>query len=342
MIPTVSHITAASALWNQRRTVAGLKERLSALFEAVNWPGDLLLYQWVGLLTFALEFQPDLILELGRGMGNSTCAFTEAASHLPGCRVVSICLSEDWDRKTLSRVKKVVPFNWFRPLTILRDDILRIDYKSLISDSQRVLLFWDAHGYDVAECVLGGILPLLENRRHQVIMHDISDARYLSREHFDYQGNRLWRGNDWEGPRLVLGTLSSCVEQAVAILDFTSRNQLSLHSADHSLHTEIGQDAGKMLELEQCLGEPFFDHSLQAHWVWFSLNEKDGPFYFPRFVPPADGPEPIVATRDFGLLRYDLARNCDKRGKPSFITRLRIAAKFLLGMYPEVRAKKQQ
>ena len=34
----------------------------------------------------------------------------------------------------------------------------------------------------------------------------------------------LWRGNDWSGPRVRLGHLDSCVEQAVAMVDFTSRN----------------------------------------------------------------------------------------------------------------------
>jgi hypothetical protein len=134
-------------------------------------------------------------------------------------------------------------------------------------------------------------------------MHDISDARYLPGERADYKGQRLWRGNNWDGPRLRLHTLDSSVEQAVAIIDFTSRNNLTLYSADHSLHTELGQAEAepgqaeaKLAELEQILGTPFFDRSLQAHWRWFSLNESQGPFYFPHFEPPLDVAEPQIMT----------------------------------------------
>ena len=158
-----------------------------------------------------------------------------------------------------------------------------MDYSEIISDNKKVLLFWDAHGYDVAECILGGILPQLVNCEHIVIMHDISDSRYLAREERSYKGNRLWRGNNWEGSRLMLGTIDSCVEQAVAIVDFCTRNDLTLHSADHNLHTDLGQDEEKIEEMNKCLGKPFFDDSCQAHWRWFTLNEKAGPYFFPRF-----------------------------------------------------------
>jgi hypothetical protein len=85
------------------------------------------------------------------------------------------------------------------------------------------MLFWDAHGFDVAECILGGIMPLIKDKKHVVMMHDISDTRYASLEQMDYKGNRLWRGNNWQGPRLMIGTIDSCVEQSIAILDFTTR-----------------------------------------------------------------------------------------------------------------------
>jgi len=282
-----TRITPSFALWNQRQILSDIRERIESLFDAVNHPTDLLLYQWVQLMSFALEFRPDFILELGRGAGNSTCAFTEAANHIPGCKVVSICYSDDWDKRTGPNVKKVVPAEWFRPLTINRENILHLEYLRLLAGKERILLFWDAHGFDVAECILGEILPLMREKEHLVVMHDMSDARYSSLEQLDYKGNRLWRGNDWQGPRLMLGTIDSCVEQAVAILDFTTRNRLSLRSADHDFHTVLGKEHEKLSELNRCLGHPFYDDTCQAHWVWFTLNEHDGPFFFPRFVPGA-------------------------------------------------------
>ena len=96
-----------------------------------------------------------------------------------------------------------------------------------------MLVFWDAHGYDLAECVLGRILPLLRDKKHVVLVHDLSDGRYMS--DFSYGDNGLWRNNDWGGPRLQLGHLNSGVEQAVSLVDFCSRNNVTLHSADQSL-----------------------------------------------------------------------------------------------------------
>ncbi|MBC7812398.1 MAG: hypothetical protein H7175_14675 [Burkholderiales bacterium] len=281
-------ISAASALWNQRHNTAPLRDRLDVLSQAVNWANDLTLYQWTQLFSFTLEFRPTLILELGRGYGNSTAVYTEAANHIPGCRVVSICNTDVWQNEVLPRIHEVVQPGWERPLTTLLGDILRMDYPEIIGNDQRVLLFWDAHGFDVAECILGSILPILQPRQHQILMHDMSDNRYLPETVADYAGKGIWRGGNSGETRLWLGTLNSAVEQVVSIVDFTSRNRLTLHSADHSLHTEIGENAEKMAELNTTLGAPYFDRSLMAHWVWFSMNERDGKIHFPRFVPPED------------------------------------------------------
>ena len=279
------HITAASSLWNQRQNAVKLKLRIEDLFKAVDYPGDLDIYQWVQLLCFGLEYEPDLILELGRGRGNSTCVFTEAANHLPKCKVVSVCKSGSWEQISLPRVKEVVPKNWFNPLEIINDDILTLDYEKILAGSKRILLFWDAHGFAVAECVLGAVLPLLVKRDHVVIMHDISDNRFIGEEHFDYRGDRIWRiGPAEDGARLCLWDFNSLQEQLISILDFMTRNKLSLHSADYSFHEELGQDPEKVAELEQLLGKPFFN--LDGHWFWFSLNEKKGKIFFPGYKSP--------------------------------------------------------
>lgn len=277
-MPQVKLVTPAQAIWNQREKVLQSSDRLRNLCTAVDWQNDLALSQWAQWFTLALEFQPDLIIELGRGRGNSTCLFTEAANQLGNCRVVSFCLSTDWDELTRPRVAKMVPDSWFDCLDTRMGDLLATDVPALLESSQRILLLWDAHGYDIADFVLGAVLPLLRNRVHLVVMHDISDTRYAGVER-DYRGSRLWRGNNDGSIRLVLGHLNSAVEQAVAIVDFTSRNHLTLHSADHSLNTELTPE--QIQELQQ-LGEFF---SVYGHWFYFSLNEKTDaePIYFPTF-----------------------------------------------------------
>ncbi len=312
----------AQAYWNQRVLLSENHDRILALSKAVNRPSDLLPYQMAQLMAFAMEFAPDIILELGRGVGNSTCAFTQVAEWLKPheCNVLSLCLSDDWTRKTVPRLRKIVSEKWFQPLQALQSDILTFNYKTVLSDYNKILVFWDAHGFDVAECVLGGILPCIVDRPHVVIMHDLSDARYLSPSTKNYGENGLWKGNNWDGPRLRIGNIDTAVEQAVAIMDFTIRNSLKLHSADHSFHTELGDNLDKLSELQNLLTEDLF--SLSAHWFWFSLNEGSGPYTFPRF-------------------QFSKTAKISKQGKTielfdshSLKTRLKLAIKILLYRYP--------
>jgi ubiquinone/menaquinone biosynthesis C-methylase UbiE len=58
--------------------LAARKERILDLARAVGSEKDLQLFQWAQLMAMTWEFEPDLVIELGRGHGNSTCAFTEA------------------------------------------------------------------------------------------------------------------------------------------------------------------------------------------------------------------------------------------------------------------------
>lgn len=277
----------AEALWNQRARLGEGREKILALCQAVGRPGDLWPSQWAQMMALALEFQPDFVLELGRGYGNSTAAFTQAAHLMPQpCRVLSLCLSDYWSVETVPRLRSVVEPQWFAPLRAECGDILGYNFEAALTGAKRVLVFWDAHGFEVAECVLGRILPLVQERPHLVLMHDICDARYPPEEAAQrnrYDGQRLWKGNNWDGPMLRLGDLHSPVEQAVAILDFTTRNALPLHSADHDLNA-LAEQPDKMAALRESLGDLF---SLQACWRYFSLNQCQGAPTFPRFEPPA-------------------------------------------------------
>jgi hypothetical protein len=271
-------ITPAQAYWNQRHALARSRDRVEMIAQSINRFSDLSLFQWAQLMAMALEFQPDVILELGRLKGNSTCAFTEAANILAphSSRVLSICDSADWDAETRPRLEKILPAKWFEPMTIEKADILTFDFAAALAGANRILVFWDAHGFEVAECVLGEILPLIVMRPHLVIMHDMSDARYAGSD--EYHGMGLWNGSNAGERRMRLGNIDSAVAQAISILDFATRNKLTLDSADHSYHTEFTTD--QRAEMENSLGEMF---SLAAHWFWFSLNEHSGPYTFPGY-----------------------------------------------------------
>jgi hypothetical protein len=280
--PDGGPIAPGEAYWRQRTALAAHAGRIRALFEVVESAKELWPYQWAQLLAMTLEFQPDLVIELGRGWGNSTCVFTEAVNQLgaDGRRVVSLCLSEGWETRTRERVARLVPPGWFAPLQARRSDILAVDYAALACEAERVLVFWDAHGFDIAECVLGEILPAIADRPHCVLMHDLSDGRWAGPESTHYGTRGLWKGNNWGGPRVRLGSIDSAVEQAVAIVDFMSRNGRTLGSADESIRAVIGTDPARVAEMQRLLGDLF---DLQAHWFWFSLNDRAETYTFPRF-----------------------------------------------------------
>lgn len=282
--PRLAAISPGLSLRRKAPLLALQRDRIRRLIELIGRPGDLAPRQWVQLMAFALDFEPDLILELGRGWGNSTAAFTEAANMLiPSCEVVSVCRSRDFQQKSQDRLMQVMGESWFGPLKVISGDILAQDYQQLVGKHQRVFIFWDAHGFDIAECVLGEILPYVAHRPHIVVMHDISDARYASGP-ASYQGKPLWRhGKGEAGPTLRLGPISTRVEQAIAAVDFTSRNNVPFNSADESLHREIGADPAEMEKLDEILGKDLF--ALQADWFWFSLNSAPGGLTFPAFRP---------------------------------------------------------
>jgi len=256
--------------------------------ETVGELSHLSYFQWTQLASMALEFEPDLILELGRGKGNSTCVLTETANILGSTKVVSLCLGTGFLDHTLPRLfqERLLPTGWLAPLECWLADIVCFDYETLLNKYDRILVFWDAHGFEVASCVLGRILPILQHKEHIVMMHDMSDQRYLGRDALDYGDQILWRGDDAEGARLVLGYINSAVPQAVSIVDFASRNQIDLLTADHSLHTELKPHPEKVAEMAQLLGDDFF--SLNGHWLCFSLNGHPGSMTFPRFMLPEE------------------------------------------------------
>jgi hypothetical protein len=271
--------TPGLAYWNQRFAIRDARQRLLAFARATEHAMDLTPFQYTQLYALALEFRPDLILELGRGFGNSTCLFTEAANQLHDpCRVVSLGDCDNWN-VTVDRLRGVVEENWFAPLEALRADICTFDYDSILAGAERVMIFWDAHGFEVAEAVLGRILPRVADKEHFVALHDMSDLRYAGEP--DPEGNyALWKGSADGAGRFCLGGFHSQVPQAISVLDFTYRNRLTFDSADHSIDMTIGADPAKVAEMQELLGEDMF--SIAAGWYWFTLNEHPGPYKFPR------------------------------------------------------------
>jgi hypothetical protein len=280
-----AQVDIAQFYYEQRHALAENAPVLRALIAAINAEYDLARTQWAQWYTIALGFRPDLVVELGRAKGNSTALFTEAASRLGGStRVVSLCNSTDWAEESLPRVRSIVPPGWLDRLDARRVDILDVDYEQLLEGAGRVLLLWDAHGFDIAETVLGRILPAIANRPHLVLMHDISDNRYaaLSRS---YEGQPLWKGSTWEkgvgrsAGRVNIGWMSSLQDQVVAIADFAWRNSLEIGSADHDYVQFFGRCPERADEMKRVVGDEFF--STAAHFAYLTIDTDHRPLHYP-------------------------------------------------------------
>jgi hypothetical protein len=279
---------------------------LKTLIDAVNAEYDLTPAQWAQWYSVALGFKPDLIVELGRSKGNSTAIFCQAASRLGRTRVVSLCSSKAWIEETLPRLRPVVAPHWLDALDARTINILDVDYDTLLNGAERVLLLWDAHGFEIAETVLGRILPLLSDRPHLILMHDISDTRYASVSR-SYEGQPLWKGSTWDtgtgtsSARVNIGWMNSLQDQVIAVADFAARNDLEIGSADHEYAQFFSAHPDAAENMKRLLGDMFF--SVSAHWAFLSLTGKQPPFHFPA-VPRRFRHQSEVMIRDIHPPRW--------------------------------------
>jgi hypothetical protein len=276
--------------YDERLRIAEDLGVLRTLIAAVDAPNDLSPSNWAQWYSVALGFVPDLILELGRGHGNSTAVFTQAAHRLgrrgwrKRTKVVSLCRTSDWASRTAPRIARIVDRSWFAHVDARMIDILAADFGEILGDHERVLVLWDAHGFEIAELVLGDILPRLAGRPHLVLMHDISDNRYAKLPR-SYRGQPLWKGSAWQKrtgaweSRVNLGWMNSKEDQAVALADFSARNDLAIGSADHEYAGFFDANPAFAVEMRQLLGDEFF--SVIGQWAFLSLTGREGPFHFP-------------------------------------------------------------
>jgi hypothetical protein len=88
-----------------------------------------------------------LIVEVGRGYGNSTVVLTEVA-HTLGVQVVSVDSDDQprFESVTWPKLQPVVGDEWRLPLEVIHSDL-----RDLMPPAcERCFLFWDVHGAEVA------------------------------------------------------------------------------------------------------------------------------------------------------------------------------------------------
>lgn len=265
------------ALADGAEELAGALSRLTALRAAVAWPSDLPFSQWAQLYAAARAYEPDLVLELGRGYGNSTCVFTEAVARAGKGRVVSVSFDGEraWATKTAPRLMSEVDRSWFDRLTILEQDILDLDLDEALAGAERVLVWWDAHGGELARFLLAEAMPRLRSREHLVCVHDVSDGRG------EVESNAYVRPDGLV--RIWQGHLVCPYDEIVPIFDFLSRNRIPYTTARESLRAFAEGHPDRWREMQRVLPAEVLS---RGGWMWYSLADAEArQLAFPEFRP---------------------------------------------------------
>lgn len=247
-------------------TVDQIIDALDARMHALSKP------QALALAGLVMQRRPDLILDLGTGRGASACIFALAAGAIGlSTRIWTFDVEEKMQLYVLQRLTDFDRTSWVKIESVIAD-IESFDFAPVTTDASNILVFWDAHGYAVASGVLCNLMPLIANKRHLVICHDIADNRISVPLTYDARG--FWRGmDDWyaapeKRARVNIGWAHTVVDQIIPILDFCHRNGVEFHSVDHGMH--IVGDAATRSAVAGRLGFPSYEAYAMGY---FSLNE---------------------------------------------------------------------
>jgi len=280
----------AKAIWENRQLLTEWMPEIrgvrSVLQEAMGGPRDFVRQQWLQIASLVYDFKPDLIIELGRGYGNSTCAMSVAAKMLrPAlCRIVSCCLANEFNRISRPYLEQHLSDpGILAPLEAIETDILTFDFNPFIKDAKRVFVFWDAHGFDVARTILTNLLQKLKDCPHVAVIHDMADLAYMPADLRAFDSYPKWMRYGTADPKYVLGNVGGQYEEVIALVDFVSRNKMEIRSAESSYFPGLSLD--QVRELETLFGDDF---SQFGFWYYFSLNWAEGrDLSFPELYPPA-------------------------------------------------------
>lgn len=229
--------------------------KIHQTLDALEASVDLFDSQAMVLAAAVIDRKPNIIIDLGTGSGTSAASMAIAAGIVKNnAVVVTFDLTDHWAQLAAPRLSNIDQTCW-APIRPMLQDIATFDFSSLVGESQSIVVFWDAHGYEVARGVLCHLMPHIADRRHIVLCHDMSDNRLHSDSYRSYFGKTFWRGaNDWSGTTAYvnLGWVTSTVEQCIPILDFCYRNKIELGSVDYDV--SIAGDAALRDEIVERLG----------------------------------------------------------------------------------------
>jgi hypothetical protein len=249
-----------------------LRDALTRLDDA----GNLTLPQGTMLAAATLALRPQVILDLGTGGGNSATAFGIAGRGF-GTRVYTFDRVPAWEASHRHKLAPETAASLEPVVNAVVGDIAAVDYAPIVGSANAVIVFWDAHGYTIADRVLSHLMPLIADRPHVVICHDMSDSRFEAPG--PYNGQPFWRAvdganDDASTAFATIGPVTTRVEQAIPLVDFCWRNQMELRFFDWELRRVI--DDGSRVAALQRLGLPTVG---TFNMAYFTMNETARRFF---------------------------------------------------------------
>ncbi len=274
----------SKSYWDYRLMLADVQEEVKRIREAVGYESHLHPCQYGQIISVVWSFRPDLILVVGEGAGHATCALTQAthsSTLATSCKVVSVNPSMTWRDEVEPRLRSVMPESWFDPLDSYHDELSPAALESIVDKRQRVLLYWNDQSLNGQICLLGKVLPLVGDRTHLVIVHNIFDNRHVSGDSCAYSGDVWWRAGTISQDTAHFGHYCGAASLMAPLVDFLSRNRVELFTSDHSLTEDFSRD--QIAEMSNLFGQD--ETSLfrtSGYWAYFSLNTAgSGPFIYP-------------------------------------------------------------
>lgn len=256
--------------------------KLASTLATLNDPVNFSLPQALSLAALIGHIRPDVVIDLGTGRGNSAATAAtalNAAGLPPQVKVHTFDLAPNWAEHAAPHLSPEVNARVVPQV----GDLTKFDFAALLGGAQAVVLFWDAHGHDIADKVLAQIMPMIASKRHVVLCHDIVDARLWPMEAKRYGTKPLWRGmshfyNVHQTDYLVLGWAASIADQIIPIMDFCARNGTELQSCDQEVRVAMPEAVRSRFDA-LCRPDP-----RPVAMALFTLNGVGRPTFPPSYL----------------------------------------------------------
>ena len=256
----------AEVLAGEAAALAALRPAIDKALRDIDVQGALSLAQALTLAAAVRHLRPDVIIDLGTGRGGSAAALAMADPSTP-------VHTFDWEPQWAGRVDFLLGPRLANVHPVV-GDIVDFDFAPLLAKAERPLIFWDAHGWEIAARMFSHILPMIADKPHVVFVHDLDDTRFHDQGDSagSYHGRRMWRGYDdyirdpSATEQFRLGWMMSGMDQVIALADFATRNALTIESVDERLHAADPQVRARADAV-------FAEGERPVRLAFFTLNE---------------------------------------------------------------------